>query len=57
VLPPSGWSRDGEEARIKTRLFVYLISLCRMTTWQEIKDLFPEWRDAIIQADGLVIDA
>ena len=22
---------------------------------QEIKDLFPEWRDAIVRADGLVI--
>ena len=41
---------------IRTRLFdVTEFDLPRDDYGQEIKDRFPEWRDAIIQADGLVI--
>jgi len=41
---------------IKTRLFdVSDFALPHDDYGQEIKNLFPEWRDAIIQADGLVI--
>ena len=49
----------GEMAKrpdIETRLFdVSEFALPRDDYGQEIKDLFPEWRDAIIAADGLVI--
>ena len=41
---------------IRTRLFdVTEFDLPRDDYGQEIKHLFPEWRDAIVQADGLVI--
>jgi NAD(P)H-dependent FMN reductase len=41
---------------IQTRLFdVSDFALPHDDYGQEIKNLFPEWRDAIIQADGLVI--
>jgi NAD(P)H-dependent FMN reductase len=41
---------------IETRLFdVADFALPHDDYGQEIKDQFPEWRDAIIQADGLVI--
>ena len=41
---------------IQTRLFdVAQFALPQDDYGQEIKDRFPEWRDAIIQADGLVI--
>ena len=41
---------------IQTRLFdVADFALPQDDYGQEIKDRFPEWRDAIIQADGLVI--
>jgi NAD(P)H-dependent FMN reductase len=41
---------------IETRLFdVREFALPHDDYGTEIKDLFPEWRDAIIQADGLVI--
>ena len=41
---------------IQTRLFdVAEFALPHDDYGQEIKDRFPEWRDAIIQADGLVI--
>ena len=41
---------------IRTRLFdVADFDLPHDNYGQELKDLFPEWRDAIIQADGLVI--
>jgi NAD(P)H-dependent FMN reductase len=41
---------------IETRLFdVADFALPQDDYGQEIKDRFPEWRDAIIQADGLVI--
>ena len=41
---------------IQTRLFdVAEFALPQDDYGQEIKDRFPEWRDAIIQADGLVI--
>ena len=41
---------------IRTRLFdVADFKLPHDDYGQEIKDLFPEWRDAIVQADGLVI--
>lgn len=43
---------------IQTRLFdVTDFALPRDDYGQEIKDSFPEWRDAIIRADGLVIVA
>ncbi|HKG48261.1 MAG TPA: NAD(P)H-dependent oxidoreductase [Pyrinomonadaceae bacterium] len=41
---------------IRTRLFdVAEFELPHDNYGQEIKDNFPEWRDAIVQADGLVI--
>lgn len=41
---------------IRTRLFdVANFALPHDDYGQEIKDQFPEWRDAIVQADGLVI--
>jgi len=41
---------------IQTRLFdVSDFALPHDDYGQEIKNLFPEWRDAVIQADGLVI--
>ena len=41
---------------IQTRLFdVSDFALPHDDYGPEIKNLFPEWRDAIIQADGLVI--
>ena len=41
---------------IKTRLFdVADFALPRDDYGQEIKDQFPEWRDAIVAADGLII--
>ncbi len=41
---------------IETRLFdVSEFALPHDDYGQEIKDQFPEWRDAIIQADGLII--
>jgi len=41
---------------IRTRLFdVAEFDLPHDDYGQEIKDQFPEWRDAIVQADGLVI--
>ncbi|HEY2961550.1 MAG TPA: NAD(P)H-dependent oxidoreductase [Pyrinomonadaceae bacterium] len=41
---------------IQTRLFdVAEFALPHDDYGQEIKDRFPEWRDAIVQADGLVI--
>ena len=48
--------RDGEEPEIQTRLFdVSDFALPHDDYGQEIKNLFPEWRDAVIKADGLVI--
>jgi NAD(P)H-dependent FMN reductase len=45
-----------KRADIETRLFdVSQFPLPHDDYGQGIKDLFPEWRDAIIQADGLVI--
>ena len=45
-----------KRAEIETRLFdVSDFSLPQVGYGGEIKDLFPEWRDAIIRADGLVI--
>jgi NAD(P)H-dependent FMN reductase len=45
-----------KRADIETRLFdVSEFALPHDDYGQEIKDQFPEWRDAIIQADGLVI--
>jgi len=45
-----------KRADIETRLFdVSEFALPQDDYGQEIKALFPEWRDAIIQADGLVI--
>ena len=45
-----------KRADIETRLFdVTDFALPHDDYGQEIKDQFPEWRDAIIQADGLVI--
>ena len=47
-----------KRADIETRLFdVSEFALPRNDYGREIKDQFPEWRDAIIQADGLVIVA
>ena len=46
----------GKRADIETRLFdVSEFALPHDDYGQAIKDQFPEWRDAIIQADGLVI--
>ena len=45
-----------KRAEIRTRLFdVADFNLPHDDYGQEIKDSFPEWRDAIVQADGLVI--
>lgn len=45
-----------ENAEIETKLFdVRDFELPRDDYGTAIKDLFPEWRDAIIRADGLVI--
>jgi NAD(P)H-dependent FMN reductase len=45
-----------KRAEIETRLFdVANFALPQHDYGQEIKDAFPEWRDAIIRADGLVI--
>ena len=52
------WVHEKMEARedIETRLFdVRDFELPRHHYGMEIKDDFPEWRDAIIAADGLVI--
>ena len=52
------WLVDEMEKRadIETRLFdVSEFALPHDDYGQAIKDQFPEWRDAIIQADGLVI--
>lgn len=46
----------GKRAEIETRLFdVRDFALPQDDYGTEIKDAFPEWRDAIIRADGLVI--
>jgi len=55
---PAKWLVGEMEKRpeIETRLFdVAEFALPQDDYGQEIKDLFPEWRDAIIRADGLVI--
>jgi len=45
-----------KRAEIRTRLFdAAEFALPHDDYGQELKDSFPEWRDAIIQADGLVI--
>jgi NAD(P)H-dependent FMN reductase len=49
-------SEMDKRAEIRTRLFDAAdFALPHDDYGQEIKDRFPEWRDAIIQADGLVI--
>ena len=46
----------GKRPEIRTRLFDAAdFALPHDDYGQEIKDRFPEWRDAIVQADGLVI--
>jgi NAD(P)H-dependent FMN reductase len=55
---PARWLVGEMQKRpdIQTRLFdVAEFALPHDDYGQEIKDQFPEWRDAIIQADGLVI--
>jgi NAD(P)H-dependent FMN reductase len=55
---PARWLVGEMEKRdeIETRLFdVSEFALPQDDYGQEIKDRFPEWRDAIIRADGLVI--
>lgn len=55
---PAKWLVSEMEKRpeIQTRLFDAAdFALPHDDYGQEIKDRFPEWRDAIIQADGLVI--
>src|SRR5688500_6664037 len=55
---PARWLVGEMQKRpeIQTRLFdVAEFALPSDDYGQEIKDRFPEWRDAIIQADGLVI--
>ncbi len=55
---PARWLVGEMQKRpeIQTRLFdVAEFALPQDDYGQEIKDRFPEWRDAIIQADGLVI--
>jgi NAD(P)H-dependent FMN reductase len=55
---PARWLVGEMQKRpeIQTRLFdVAEFALPQDDYGQEIKDQFPEWRDAIIQADGLVI--
>lgn len=48
--------RNGKAGRIETRLFdVKDFALPQDDYGQAIKDAFPEWKDAIIRADGLVI--
>jgi len=57
-IHPAKWLVGEMEKRleIETRLFdVAEFALPQDDYGQEIKDLFPEWRDAIIRADGLVI--
>lgn len=50
------FSKMQEHAEIETRLFdVRDFEFPRDDYGREIKDMFPEWRDAIIRADGLVI--
>jgi NAD(P)H-dependent FMN reductase len=45
-----------KRSEIETRLFdVTEFALPHDDYGQEIKDKFPEWRDAIIHADGLII--
>ncbi len=54
----ASWLVSEMDARpdVQTKLFdVAEFSLPQNNYGQEIKDAFPEWRDAIIQADGLVI--
>lgn len=54
----ANWVKGEMEKRpeIRTRLFdVAEFALPPDDYGQEIKDRFPEWRDAIVQADGLVI--
>ncbi|HKG81154.1 MAG TPA: NAD(P)H-dependent oxidoreductase, partial [Pyrinomonadaceae bacterium] len=55
---PAKWLVGEMERRaeIRTRLFdVAEFALPHDDYGQGLKDQFPEWRDAIIQADGLVI--
>lgn len=55
---PARWLAGQMQKRpeIQTRLFdVSDFALPQDDYGQELKDRFPEWRDAIIQADGLVI--
>ncbi|MDQ6652993.1 MAG: NAD(P)H-dependent oxidoreductase [Acidobacteriota bacterium] len=55
---PARWLLGEMQKRseIETRLFdASDFALPHDDYGQEIKDLFPEWRDSIIQADGLVI--
>jgi NAD(P)H-dependent FMN reductase len=55
---PARWLVSEMEKRdeIQTKLFdVAEFALPHNDYGQGIKDLFPEWRDAIVQADGLVI--
>lgn len=55
---PANWllGKMAEREDIETRLFdVSEFALPHDDYGQEIKDQFPEWRDAIIRADGLVI--
>ena len=55
---PAKWLIGEMEKRpdIETRLFdASEFALPQDDYGQEIKDQFPEWRDAIIQADGLII--
>jgi NAD(P)H-dependent FMN reductase len=57
-IHPAKWLVGEMEKRseIETRLFdVAEFALPQDHYGQEIKHLFPEWRDAIIRADGLVI--
>jgi NAD(P)H-dependent FMN reductase len=57
-VSPAKWLVSEMEKRpeIRTRLFdVADFDLPQDDYGQEIKDRFPEWRDAIVQADGLVI--
>src|SRR6185436_19394723 len=49
-------SRMEKRPEIRTRLFdVVDFALPRDDYGQGLKDSFPEWRDAIVNADGLVI--
>ena len=50
------FSKMQENAEIETKLFdVRDFEFPREDYGREIKDMFPEWRDAIIRADGLVL--